>query len=114
MSFINDDFMLSNGTAKELYHGAAANMPIIDANVEELVYAGDSRIKFVPVAGLEGTDKIVAAPYDALVYATDVEDSEGIFKMWFDEKEDKCLFKVLFTAGTAVKYADEVVLYSAE
>ena len=91
-----------------------ANMPIIDANVDELVYAGDSRIKFVPVAGLEGTNKIVAAPYDALVYATDVEDSEGIFKMWFDEKEDKFLFKVLFTAGTAVKYNDEVVLLSAE
>ena len=91
-----------------------ANMPIIDANVDELVYAGDSRIKFVPVAGLEGTNKIVAAPYDALVYATDVEDSEGIFKMWFDEKEDKFLFKVLFTAGTAVKFPDETVLYSAE
>ena len=90
------------------------NMPVIDANVDYLVYAGDSRIKLVPVAGLEGTSKIVAAPYDALVYATDVEDSEGIFKMWFDEKEDKFLFKVLFTAGTAVKYADEVVLYSAE
>lgn len=91
-----------------------ANMPIIDANVDYLVYAGDSRIKLVPVAGLEGTNKIVAAPYDALVYATDVEDSEGIFKMWFDEKEDKFLFKVLFTAGTAVKYNDEVVLHSAE
>ena len=90
------------------------NMPVIDANVDYLVYAGDSRIKLVPVAGLEGTDKIVAAPYDALVYATDVEDSEGIFKMWFDEKEDKFLFKVLFTAGTAVKYPDETVLYSAE
>lgn len=90
-----------------------ANMPIIDANVADLVYAGDSRIKFVPVAGLEGTNKIVAAPYDALVYATDVEDSEGIFKMWFDEKEDKFLFKVLFTAGTAVKYADETVIWSA-
>lgn len=90
------------------------NMPVIDANVDYLVYAGDSRIKLVPVAGLEGTDKIVAAPYDALVYATDVEDSEGIFKMWFDEKEDKFLFKVLFTAGTAVKYNDEVVLHSAE
>ena len=89
-----------------------ANMPIIDANVDELVYAGDSRIKFVPVAGLEGTNKIVAAPYDALVYATDVEDSEGIFKMWFDEKEDKFLFKVLFTAGTAVKYSDEVTIWS--
>ena len=90
------------------------NMPVIDANVDYLVYAGDSRIKLVPVAGLEGTNKIVAAPYDALVYATDVEDSEGIFKMWFDEKEDKFLFKVLFTAGTAVKYNDEVVLHSAE
>ena len=89
-----------------------ANMPIIDANVDELVYAGDSRIKLVPVAGLEGTNKIVAAPYDALVYATDVEDSEGIFKMWFDEKEDKFLFKVLFTAGTAVKYSDEVTIWS--
>ena len=89
-----------------------ANMPIIDANVDYLVYAGDSRIKLVPVAGLEGTSKIVAAPYDALVYATDVEDSEGIFKMWFDEKEDKFLFKVLFTAGTAVKYNDEVTIWS--
>ena len=88
------------------------NMPVIDANVDYLVYAGDSRIKLVPVAGLEGTNKIVAAPYDALVYATDVEDSEGIFKMWFDEKEDKFLFKVLFTAGTAVKYSDEVTIWS--
>lgn len=90
------------------------NMPIIDAAVEELVYAGDSRIKFVPVAGLEGANRIVAAPYDALVYGTDVEDSEAIYKMWFDEKEDKFLFKVLFTAGTAVKYADEVVMWKAE
>lgn len=91
------------------------NMPIIDANVDELVYAGDSRIKIVPVAGIKnGVNVIVAAPYDALVYATDVEDSEGIFKMWFDEKEDKFLFKVLFTAGTAVKYPDQVVLHLGE
>ncbi len=30
MSFINDDFMLSNATAKSLYHGHAEKMPIID------------------------------------------------------------------------------------
>ena len=29
-SFINDDFMLSCKTASELFHGSAANMPIID------------------------------------------------------------------------------------
>lgn len=89
-----------------------ANMPIIDAAVAELVYAGDSRIKLVPVAGLEGTGKIVAATYDALVYGTDIEDADAIYRMWFDEKEDKFMFKVLFNAGTAVKYSDEVVLHS--
>ncbi|MCQ2174278.1 MAG: glucuronate isomerase [Bacteroidales bacterium] len=30
MSFINDDFMLSNDTARELYHGTAGKLPIID------------------------------------------------------------------------------------
>ena len=30
MTFINKDFMLSNDTARELYHGSAENMPIID------------------------------------------------------------------------------------
>lgn len=90
------------------------NMPIIDANTTELVYAGDSRIKIVPVAGLEGTSKVVGATADALVYGTDIEGSESVYRMWFDEKEDKFLFKVLFSAGTAVKYADELVLVSAE
>ena len=30
MSFINDDFMLKNETAKKLYHEYAESMPIID------------------------------------------------------------------------------------
>ena len=30
MSFIHEDFMLSNDFARELYHGSAENMPIID------------------------------------------------------------------------------------
>ena len=30
MPFINPDFMLTNDTARELYHGSAENMPIID------------------------------------------------------------------------------------
>ena len=30
MSFINDDFMLKNETAKKLYHSYAKNLPIID------------------------------------------------------------------------------------
>lgn len=90
-----------------------ANMPIIDANTAELIYAGDSRIKIVPVAGLEGTLKVVAATADALVYATDIEDADAVYRIWFDEKEDKFLFKVLFNAGVALKYSDELVLVSS-
>ena len=87
-----------------------ANRGIVDANVTELIYAGDSRIKLVPVAGLEGTNKIVAAPYDALVYGTDIEGSEGVYRFFYDVKESKFLFEVLFNMGTAIKYPDEVVL----
>ena len=87
-----------------------ANKPILDAASESITYFGDSRIKLIPVLGLEGADAIVAATADALVYATDVEGSEKTYRMWFDEKEEKFMFRVLFRAGTAVKWPDEVVI----
>lgn len=85
------------------------NKPVIDAASESIDYFGDSRIKVIPVLGLEGTGAIVAATPDALVYATDVEGSERAYRMWFDEKEEKFMFRVLFRAGTAIKYPAEVV-----
>lgn len=87
-----------------------ANKPVLDAAAESITYFGDSRIKLIPVLGLEGTGAIVAATADALVAATDVEDSEKTYRLWFDEKEEKFLFRVLFRMGTAVKFPDEVVL----
>lgn len=93
----------SNGTC-------CANRPILDAASESIIYAGDSRIRIVPVLGLEDTGAIVAASKDALVYGTDLKDSETVYRMWFDEKEQKFMFRVLFAAGTAVKYPNEVIL----
>lgn len=90
-----------------------ANRPILDAAAESITYAGDSRIKLIPVLGLEGTGAIVAATPDALVYGTDLEGSEAIYRIWFDEKEQKFLFRVLFNAGTAIKFVDEVIVGSA-
>lgn len=87
-----------------------ANKPVLDAASESISYFGDSRIKLIPVLGLEGTGAIVAATPDALVYATDVEGSEKTYRMWFDEKEEKFMFRVLFRAGTAIKFPEEVVL----
>lgn len=87
-----------------------ANRPIIDANADSIAYVGDSRISLVPVAGLEGTGKMVAAAKDNLVYGTNIEGSENVYKMFQDEKTDETLFKVEFLAGTAIKFPGELVL----
>lgn len=86
------------------------NKPVVDAASEFINYFGDSRVKVIPVLGLEDANAIVAATADALVYATDVEGSEKTYRLWFDEKEQKFMFRVLFRAGTAIKYPDEVIL----
>ena len=84
--------------------------PIIDAAAESIKYVGDSRISLVPVSGLEGTGKMVAATEDALVYATDLEGSENVYRLWYNEENEKFNMRVIFKAGTAIKYPDEVVL----
>ena len=101
------------GYIQEQNGACCSNKPVLDAASESITYFGDSRIKLVPVYGLEGTGYIVAATPDALVYATDVEGSENTYRMWFDEKEEKFLFRVLFRAGTQIKFPAEVV-YGAE
>lgn len=85
-----------------------ANRPIQDAAVDEFAYMGDSRVKLVAVNGIKD-DFMVGASLDALVYATDVENAENRYRMWFDEGVEKFKMRVLFRAGTALKYADEVV-----
>ena len=90
-----------------------ANRQMIDAASESIPYPGDSRVTVIPVNGLEGVEKTwvlaVGTPAKNLVYGTDVEGSENTFKFWYDEKEDKFLFKVLFNAGTQIKFPDQVV-----
>lgn len=95
---------------RELNGTCCANRAIIDAASDTLTYLGDSRVKIIPVLGLEGTGKMVAATADALVYGTDLEGSETAYRWLFDEKEDKFLFKVMFNAGTAIRFPDEVIL----
>lgn len=90
-----------------------SNKSTIDAAVATLSYVGDSRVKIIPVSGLISETKvqIVAATADALVYATDLENSENEFRWFKDEKDGSENLEVLFLAGTAVRYADEAQLY---
>ena len=94
----------------ELNGNCCANRPIIDANVEDYAYAGDSRVTIVPVGGLDGTGAIVAGARDNFVYATDVEDAHATFKIWFSDEEDVFKFKVLFNAGVQIKFPSETVV----
>lgn len=98
------------GYVNEANASCCASKPIVDANVEELPFVGDSRIVLVPVAGLEGTGKMIAAAADNLIYGTDLENSENVYKMIEDEKTDEVYFKVEFLAGTAIKFPDEAVI----
>lgn len=90
-----------------------ANRSVIDAAVATLSYVGDSRVTIIPVSGIADAAKvqIVAATKDALVYATDLENSENEFRWFSDGKEGTENLEVLFLAGTAVRYADEAQLY---
>ena len=101
---------------KQLNATCCANRPVIDAASKEIEYPGDSRVKIVPVAGLQNaTDSnskaalAVASWAKNLVYGTDVENSENTFKFWFSDDDDVFKFKVLFNAGTAIAFPDEVV-----
>lgn len=87
-----------------------ANRDIINAAAESIVLVGDSRVRIVPVPGLIGFNGAVAAYGENLVYGTDIEDSQAIYKLWFSDDDDVFKFKVLFNAGTQIIYPDEVVL----
>lgn len=87
-----------------------SNRPVLDAASDSITYAGDSRVKLIPVMGLEGTNHIVAATPDALVYGTDINGAETELRWFHDDKTRKECFEILFAAGTAVKYPDEIVI----
>jgi len=95
---------------KALNATCCANRPVLDAAAKEIEYPGDSRVKIVPVAGLQGASKRAVASWPKnFVYGTDVEGSENTFKFWFSDDDDVFKFKVLFNAGTAIAFPDEVV-----
>ena len=106
---------------KVLNATCCANRPLMDAAAKEIEYPGDSRVKIVPVAGLEGAkdsnskDALAYATWAKnMVYGTDVEGSENVFKFWYSDDDDLFKFKVLFNAGTAIAFPDEVVYVHAQ
>lgn len=80
-----------------------------DAASESFKYPGDSRITLVGVYGI-GESTVVGASVDAMVYATDVENAENRYDLWFDRKTEMFDFRVLWRMGTALRYPAEIVI----
>lgn len=95
---------------KLLNDNCCGNQPIIDVASGEMSYVGDSRVKIVAVPGLNGTNKVVAGARDNFVYGTDVNGSEATYKLWYSDDADLFRFKVLFNAGTQIKFPSDAVL----
>lgn len=87
-----------------------SNKAVLDAASETIAYFGDSRIRIVPVMGLEGTGAMLASPKFGLAYGTDIIGSEGVYKWVVDEITDNWYLKVDFTAGVQIAEPDLVVL----
>lgn len=91
-----------------------ASRPVIDAASDSITYFGDSRITIYPTQGLSTSQDVVAASKGNLVYATDIENSESIYEMWFERLAQTFNLRVLFNAGVNIKFVDEVVLAKPE
>lgn len=103
------------GYISELNAVCCANREAIDAASDFITYPGDSRVTIRPTYGLTGAKisgkdvYVVATWAKNLVFGTDVENSENDFKVWYDDKDEMTRFKVLFNAGTQIKFPAEVI-----
>lgn len=103
------------GYISELNAVCCANREMIDAASDSITYPGDSRVTIRPTVGLTGAEisskdvYVVCTWAKNLVFGTDVENSENDFKVWYDDKDEMTRFKVLFNAGTQIKFPNEVI-----
>lgn len=95
---------------KALNDTCCANIPIIDAANDTIKYPGDSRVTLVPIAALEGQGVMIASPKSEIIYGTDIEDADAVYRLWFNEETEKFNFRVLFAMGVALRYEDLIVL----
>lgn len=93
--------------AANLFHYTA------DINLSNLsVVIPGTNVRLEGVYGLNGTNKAVCTYLENLYLGTDLENSQEVFKFWFDENDDLFKLKILFNLGTQVAFPDLVVTAS--
>lgn len=87
---------------KNLYHYSANN-----DGLEIVIPATNT--KLVAVAGLNGTDNIVAGALDNFYFATDMLSDSETFDIWYSKDHRTYRLAIEFNAGVQVAFPDEVV-----
>lgn len=84
--------------------------PKVDGEYEWTIPNTSTRI--YGVAGLNGTNKIVAADPANLYIGCDLADGEEIVDFWWDDSDRLYKLEILFNMGVNVAFPDKVVVYT--
>ena len=79
-------------------------------NNMEMIWPG-TNLKLVAVAGLNGTNKMVAGRMSNFFLATDMMNEEEQFKFWYSQDLDVVKFKCTFKYGCQIAFPAEVVYF---
>ena len=89
---------------QNLYHYSADLNP---DNMEVILPGTNTRV--IAVAGLNGTDAIVASDPRNLYYGVDMVDDLEQFKIWYSDDNQEFRVAIKFNAGAAIAFEDLVV-----
>lgn len=82
--------------------------PQMAADMEYFVPGTNTRI--IAVAGLNGTDKIVAGSRRNMFFGFDESNADHEFKFWYSPDNDEYRLRVVFNAGVQVAFPNEIVV----
>ena len=92
---------IQNMVEKNFYHYNAG-----DATDEFVLPATTTKV--IAVNGLNGTNAIVAAATDNLVYATDISNADEIVDVWYSKDDRKNKIAIEFNMGANFRFPDEI------
>lgn len=97
---------------------AAYGQELVAANLYHYVAGDDfdtvripgSKVRLVAVAGLSGTNKLVAGRLSNMFLGVDLQDASEVFDFWYSQDNREFRLAVEFNMGVQVAFPDEIVL----
>lgn len=88
---------------KNFYHYNPGAAP------EEYMLPG-TNVRVIGVHGLDGSKKIFMGNLSEIVYGTDLEGDDEVFKLWYSDDNDEFRLAVKFIAGAQYAFSDRILV----